>query len=469
MKFFKKHQHGKGGIMASRVIYAAFFFVFVAGVVYGAETVEVTGSPSIAVSETNTIGIGTEGYGSPVQSNSISSGEIHSSRSGYFHPFLSLGGYYTDNLFNTDNNEKSDTVAVITPGFWLARPASRQKLVDINTLNTAPGGLSLSRFRNEDERRLQTYALYRADIYEHDKYSDENHTDQRGEGMIRLALRGGLSFELADVYEKNTDPYGTGGTSDRELDKYTSNLFTGVLSYQLTPKVLLRADYGHYYLDYRADRNEYRNREDDSLSAYIYYIKTPKTSFFVQSEYIWVDYDEEINSDSDTANYYVGIEMKTSAKTRSLLKIGYSNKDYDASGVNDRDELVYEGRIDYFLTPKTSLYLRTNRRVLETDTEGFNDVLSYRTQLGYRQRITAKLRFEAAVHHINDDYSGKVTIGDEIKGRDDDRYGFVAAIGLSPRRWLNLSLGYEYEERDSNFDSEDYTSNTFFFRATAAL
>ena len=409
----------------------------------------------------DTLGVGDEGYGSPIQSDRVRSGEIYSKRAGYVHPFLSVGGFYTDNLFNDDTDEKSDWVAVMTPGVWVARPASRQKLVNINTMNTAPGGLALSRFETEPERRIQTYALYRADIREHDKYTDENRTDHRAEGMFRVALRGGLSLELDDVYEINQDPYGTGGTPDREMDKYTSNLFITTLSYKLSPKLSLRADYSNFYLNYDADRDQYRNREDNSVDTFIFYTLTPKTSIFFQAEYIWIDYDEDINSDSDEMNYFVGIRMKTSAKTRGTVKVGYGKKDYDESGLSNKEEWLGEGRFDYFFTPKTSIYLTGFRRVHETDSLGSKDVLTHRVLLGYRQRFTAKLRGEAAVYYRNDEYGGN--------DREDDYYGFTAALGFSPRSWLNFSLGYSYRDRESNLDTQDYTNNTVFMRFTAAL
>jgi hypothetical protein len=34
---------------------------------------------------------------------------------------------------------------------------------------------------------------------------------------------------------------------------------------------------------------------------------------------------------------------------------------------------------------------------------------------------------------------------------------------------MDLRLGYEYRERESNFISEDFQSNTVFVQATAAL
>ena len=430
------------------------------------ETAGAYNSPS---EKMDTIGIGTEGYGSPVRSDRIVSGEIVGVRSGYVHPFLSIGGFYTDNLFQSEKDEKSDTVAIITPGIWFASPATRQKLIEVDTMNTAPGGLALSRFRTDTNRRFQGYALYRADIREHDKYTDENRTDHRVEGSFKVSLKGGLSLEIIDVYEVDRDPYGTGGTPERELDEFNSNLFNAILAYQITPKTSLRLDYGNYYLDYDADRNLRRNRTDDTVSAYFFYDMTPKTSLFIQAEYIEIDYDEEINNDSDEMNYYIGAQMKASKKLRGRIKIGYGNKDYDSSTLDDRDEWLIEANVNYFFTPKTSIYLKGSRRVLESDSEGTNSTLSYKTQLGYRQRFTSKLRGEMSFYYVDNAYKDNLTAGPPTDNREDEEHGFIAAIGFTPKRWLNVSLGYKYENIDSNFDSNDYSSNTFFLRMTAAL
>jgi hypothetical protein len=223
----------------------------------------------------------------------------------------------------------------------------------------------------------------------------------------------------------------------------------------------LLAEYGNFYLDYDADREQYRNREDNSVDAYIFYKLTPKTSIFLQVESIWIDYDEDITSDSDEMNYFVGLQMTTSAKTRGRVKVGYGQKKYDESGLSDRDEWLVEGQFDYFFTPKTSIYLRGFRRVHETDSLGFTDILTHRVRFGYRQRFTAKLRGEAALSYRNDDYNGD--------NREDDYYSFTTALGFSPKPWLNFSLGYEYRDRDSNLDGNDYTNNTLFIRVIAAL
>jgi hypothetical protein len=425
--------------------------------------------PTETVKPEESLGLGGIGYGSPVQSDRITPGEVFDGRIGYVHPFLSVGGFHTDNLFRTPDNEKADWVAVITPGIWFSLPASHQKLLEINLLNTAPGGLDVSRFRTGTERRFQGYALYRADIREHDRFTEENRVDQHAEGLFKISLRGGLSLELLDVYEVNHDPYGTGGDTGRQLDKYSANLFNAILAYQIAPKLMIRVDYGNYTLDYSADRNSYRNRSDNTYSGYVIYQATPKTAVFVQGLYVTIDYDDNADDDNEAMNYFLGIEMKATAKTRGLFKLGYSDKKYDHDSSFDRDDFLFEGQFDYAFTPKTSIYFRGTQRVLETDQSGARSILSRRAQCGYRQRITEKLRTEAAIFYMRSKYDGDVTIGTETGKRKDNEYGAVFALGYSPARWGTITLGYEYRERNSNFDTEEYRENTVFARLTVAM
>lgn len=60
---------------------------------------------------------------------------------GYIHPFLSIEGGYSDNIFNTKENEKDDFYTTISPGLWVATPRSKEIVLNINPSNTAPGGL----------------------------------------------------------------------------------------------------------------------------------------------------------------------------------------------------------------------------------------------------------------------------------------------------------------------------------------
>jgi hypothetical protein len=394
---------------------------------------------------------------------------FNQNRMGYLHPFLSLGGYHTDNLFNTDRKEESDYATVISPGIWVALPASRQRMIEVDTLSTAPGGLEVTRFRTDSKRRFQGYGLYRADFINYDDNSDKDHTNKVAQGLLNLNLRGGLSFELLDVYKSSHDEFNSGDSVATALDKYHSNLIDGIVSYEISPKTTIRADYAIYDLDYTASRNDYRDRTDTSYSGYLFYKVSPKFVPFIQYEHIDIDYDKNIQSDSDEDNFYAGFEWRVSKKTRGLFKAGYSDKSYDDSTIDDRDEFVGEAQLDYRYSPKTSVYLRGVRRAYATDIQGTRDVLSDRIHIGYRQKLTPKVLAKASVSYVREEYDGKITVGTKTDDRTDDNYALSLELGYSLQRWLNISAGYNYENRNSNFNTEDYTSNIFFINITAAL
>lgn len=392
---------------------------------------------------------------------------LFGARTGYFHPFLSLSGFATSNLFRTASNEQSERYAVIVPGLWLALPARNQRYPEITTLNTVPGGLGLSRFTAERERRIQGYAQYQANIIKYDRYPEEDRIDHRAQGMLKFSSRGGLSLELADLYERNSDPYGTGGREERTLDTFDANLFSAILVSRLSPKVLLRADYGRYQLKYKDASNNYRNRDDNSYAGYFFFQTTPRIALFLQGEQIVIDYDEDGNDDTRHNNIYLGVQIQTSAKTRGHFKAGYGMQDY---GSKEFGDFLAEAQLDYFFTPKTSISLLGTRRTLETDQIGARSILSQRLEIGYRQRLTARWVGDAGLFFTRNDYAGTVSIGNRIaRNYYHDEYGGRVTLTFMPLNWMSLSFGDEYRERDSNFDTEDYRSNTIFLRATAAF
>lgn len=414
-----------------------------------------------------TVNAGTPGTIPSPGSQALDSADLFGARTGYLHPFLSVSSFATSNLFRTADNEQAERYAVIVPGLWLALPARTQRYPEIATLNTAPGGLGLSRFTGERERRLQGYAQYQASIIKYDRYPEEDRIDHRGQGMLKFSSRGGLSLELADLYERNSDPYGTGGREDRTLDTFDANLFSAILVNRLSSKVLLRADYGRYQLNYSDASSNYRDRSDNSYAGYFFFQSTPRTAFFLQGEHIAIDYDQDRNLDSRHNNFYLGAQIQTSAKTRGYFKAGYGMQDY---GSNESGSVLAEAQLDYFFTPRTSISLLGTRRILETDQIGASSILSHRLQVGYRQRLTARWVGDAGLFFTRNDYDGTVSIGNRIaRNYYHDEYGGQVTLGLVPLRWMSLSLGDEYRERDSNFDSEDYRSNTIFLRAAAAF
>ena len=254
------------------------------------------------------------------------SGDIFGKKGGYFHPFISIAERYEDNIFNTPDNEKDDFITVISPGIWLALPGTKKPQLDISTSTFTPGGLVQSRFRPETFRHYQTYLLYSAGLEKYADFSEQDITTHKLEGLFEYNFRGGLSIDVFDQFYRARLPQAT--LISNELDKYKTNLFDVTLSFDVTEKLALRADYTNYIVDYDAARNDPFDRTDNSLSGYIFFKFMPKTSAFVEYEFIDINYDRDILSDSIEHRFFGGIRWDVTGKSTGTIKAGYGKREF---------------------------------------------------------------------------------------------------------------------------------------------
>jgi hypothetical protein len=395
------------------------------------------------------------------------SGDVFGRKGGYVHPFLSIAEYYTDNVFNANVDKKSDFITVISPGIWLTIPHIYEKLLDIDTSSMAPGGINLSRFKPESFRRYQTYLFYGADIERFSKYSSEDVTSHKLEGLFQYNLRGGLSIELVDQYLTSHDIRGT-GLSD-ELDKYKTNLSNLILTCDALEKIKFRIDYANFHVNYDASRNDFRDRVDNAFSGYVFYKFQPKTSVFIEYEFIDINYNEGTMVNSREHHYFGGLQWDVTAKSKGSVKAGYGIKDFSGAAVGNSNDLVLEAQIDHRFTPKTSLIVKASRKTNETNISTTDFILSNSIEAEYIQRLTGKIILYVDLSYTNDNYKGDLTFGGEIKERKDDLFKGAFALQYQFKEWLKMDTGYIYMKRDSNFSDFNYTSNFIFIRLTSSL
>lgn len=390
-------------------------------------------------------------------------------RTGYLHPFISVGERYTDNFYNSESDPQSEYTTIITPGLWLVAPPSRQQLLRVNTMVAMPGGLEITRFRTETARRFQGYALYRADIEKHDRFSAEDRTNHRGEGFIHYQAPGGFSLELLDMYEQEQDPFYSGSAATNQLDRFESNLLHALVGIPLTAKTDIRADYSNYRIKYDSELNSVRQREDNEFSVRVSSQVFARSEVFLLYEHVDIDYDRELFPDSTEDHTFVGIEWKMTAKSRGRVMLGYGQKEFNDPAREDYGDPIGEARLDYRLTPKSAVYLQVIRKTNELDTPSGVGALALQVDLGYRQQLLPRLTLAADGYYLYEDYRGERVIDGLLGVREDNYYGVGLALGYTPRKWLSVDVGYRYLQRESNFPTLSYRNNSAFLRVTAAL
>jgi hypothetical protein len=388
-------------------------------------------------------------------------------KGGFLHPFLAVTEYYTDNVFFTKDNRKSDFATIISPGIWLTVPHVYERLLHIDTSNLSPGGFSLSRYRPETFRRYQAYLFYNADIERYAKYSSENAVNHRAEGLFQYNLRGGLSVDLLDQFVASHDVRGTNITTS--LDKFTSNLAGVTVSYDASYRFKFRVDYSNFLLHYVTRTNDFRNRDDNAVSGYLFYKLRPKASLFTEYEFVDIRYKTSTLPNSKEHHFFGGIEWDITAKSRGSVKAGYGLKDFQDSALGNNKDFIMEAQVDHKLTSKTSLIVKATRTTNETNVLTTDFVVSNAFGLEYLQRITGKITADAKLSFTNDNYNGNFTSGGVTKKLRNYYYNAAFALQYKFKEWLQMDLGYVFDLRDSTFEEFDYINNRIFIRLTGTL
>ena len=384
------------------------------------------------------------------------------------HPFLSITEYYTDNAFSSNKDKKGEFITVLSPGIWLTVPVELEKMSTVDTSTLSPGGLNLSRYPPDAFKRYQAYLSYVANIELHSRDSAGlNFIGHKAEGLLQYNFRGGLSLELLDQFEFSHDDFGT-GISSRELDKYKTNLLSFIATYRLSERFKLRAGYANYIVRYDDASFDFRNRDDNAFSGYIFYKFKPKTSLFVQYDFIDIQYNKDTVSNSKEHHYLGGIQWDMTAKSSGTIKAGYGFKDFTKSGVNDSKDFIMELQLSHRFTPKTSMTLAASRTTNETNISTTNYIISTAISVGYVQMLTSKLTADIQLAYTNDIYRQDLTYEDRTDQLNDKYYTASFSLRHKVKRWLDTSVGYLLSRRDSNFSEFDYTANSIFLRATGS-
>lgn len=392
---------------------------------------------------------------------------------GYFHPYLSVGGEYTDNLFNIDTNETDNFLTTITPGIWMSLPSRKEVPLKIAPNNTSAGGLqaALDDFQTFDRMNIYllgglNYRLYSSD-------SDLNDYDARLEGLFKYNLRGGLSLQIVDAYNRAQDRFDVNNLIAQSLRQYYSNIILGEADWELTEKLRTKLELSNFYLKYDDSDDAWLNRSDNALSWYGFFKYSLKTSLFVQYRYVDVSYDERTLKDSSSQYIYGGINWLSTDKTSFRFKLGYQKREFNNSEINDaveasdnadNDALALQLALDYQITTKSKVIFTLSHDIEETDSFDSLDKTVLAGNIHYEQEFNNRFTGLVNLRYENADYTQFTTAN-----RDDDRYVFTPALQYTLKDWLMARLSYTYDTRNSTLDLYEYDTNIISLTLNSAL
>lgn len=423
-----------------------------------------------------------------VSGEEATSTEMFGWRSGYVHPYLSLRGEYTDNLYNINIDEKDNFLTVIAPGIWFGLPRTKDIPVDISHHNEAIGGRRFSIPGSGSYDRAQLYFLGGLDYKSYSIDSDLNYTAWHLEGMVQYKMPAGLSFRLMDRFTHDRDRFDLGSFAPQDFSiadgevyissapsmirDYSSNQADLSVNLDMGKRFAALFNYTNFYLDYDATDDWWLDRTDNRFSLSVAYHHSAKTSVFIEYSHAFITYETDTSNDSENQFIYGGINWKGSAKSSLAAKGGYQVKQYDTFGLDDVATFSMEAHFNYLVTDKTKISLQLYKALEETDSLANRGRDTTVAKFRYDQQFTYRTRGYCEFWYEYNDYDEFTRLAGtlaEEDARKDTRFMVKPAFQYHFRDWLMAELAYSFENRNSNANLYDFTTQTVFLTLNASL
>ena len=285
--------------------------------------------------------------------------------------------------------------------------------------------------------------------------------------LLQYNLKGGLIFEVLDMYLDGHDERGEGAFGD--LDTWKSNLLGGRVTYDLGSRFRVRGEYGHFTVSYDDADNSYLDRIDDKYSAYLYYKLSGKSSIFAEYDLVDISYDQSTDLDSEEHTIWGGFRWRLSEKTIGEIKAGHLTKKYSLDSMDEQGDFVVKGWLDYELTGKSKIRLTAARTVEEPDANSSQATVFNQAKTAFIHDLTAKIQTTVEVGYGKTTYEGEYYYGGVAGEREDEKYSGRLLIDYRIQDWLGVKASYIYMDRQSSFSDLSYTDNRFLLGLSLAL
>lgn len=355
-----------------------------------------------------------------------------------FTPTLQLTETYDDNFRASGVNEESTWITTINPSFELAA----QDRLNIYKL---------------------TYA-FNSDFYH--SSSDDNNTDHHLDADAHMEFSSRSRLDLNAGYDRIESVADT--ETDGVNDKYHTYNIGGVFGYgaeSATMQFELGAN--QQWLRYDNDNgvNDDLDRDTTSLTGTAFYRVAPKTRALLELRYS--DYDYKLSTsdlDSDAVSYLVGVTWDATAKTSGTAKIGYTDKQFDSAGREDVSGNVWEIGVNWQPRSYSMISLNT-RRSLEEGSQGAEDSIdTTRYGINWNHAWSNRVSTDVSYSFTEEDY--EYTTAD---ARSDETDEFGLGLNYNLRRWVDVGVGYKYQDVDSTVASENYDRSLYQLKLTMGL
>ena len=262
-----------------------------------------------------------------------------------------------------------------------------------------------------------------------------------------------LSTEFALSYEDAVEqPGSTNGVSANAFNQFNLSQISAAIFYgtrQSIGQFVVELDYNN--IDFANTEQRFRNAEITNITGSYFYRIAPNTRLLIELVNANFDYSDTESSDDQSSQqntYSTGIEWTSSAQTTSIFRVGYQTRDFDNPAFSNANELAYS--LDLIWQPKTytQVTFGASRAGAESAIRGTADLIRTTYSIDLQHQLSSLLVFDSLIGFTQND----------ISIRTDTNTNFQLGLTYSVKHWLDVSLSYALENRQSNDSLSEYDS-----------
>lgn len=381
-----------------------------------------------------------------------------------FHPYLTLGEEYNDNINLSASNEEEDWITTIEPGIHLTYD-------NRSVAATVDYALRYRLYKNNDQDNLDRFK----DVQQANAtalfFGGRPFTVRVSEMISRVAL---------DTRDDNL-------YSDADRSTLYHLMVSPEYNWRLTPTFSMVFGYGYDRLDYV----EPAGNDSEEHTGRVSLVKTLSADAEVFARYAYRVHQSNDEEDYDRQDYTLGLTYQLGARTTASVEGGYSTVEYD-SGF-DTDTTTWLVNLSYRLSEALTYSLTYSQDFTLTALDGLTETQEATLSAVYqKESLTASAgvfwnqsdyvrenRNDEAVGvrcdlskplarnltaHLDAEYEA-AQYDDVIIDEDVNRLTLGASLDYLYRRFL-ASLGYRYRINESDINTRDYTNNILTLSGT---
>ncbi|WP_169727229.1 outer membrane beta-barrel protein [Aliagarivorans marinus] len=358
-------------------------------------------------------------------------------------PFLSLGYRYNDNITQSGEQLEGSDIVSFKP--------------------------ELNIHAERGANRYQAY--YRIDVAEYLQSSIDDYVDHRAGVSAQLIPAERHSVNVDYRFRYLHEDRGSGlsegiGEQLTQLLYVRSNDLGLLYAYggeQSRGGLEFKLGWGDKVYTRLEQLSRYRNWQERRFASKFLYRAHPAAQLFVQWRLAQRRYQHlaatQESRDNDNHYLFFGVSWEVSGSTSGEIKLGYEDKQFDSQrkGYNG---FSWEASLNYLPRDHSKLTLTTSQTAEDPDQSGdFVEQMLYRVewQHYWRDRLMSRLSYS----YLDQQYSGVE--------RDDQRDRVVLSLSYQLRRWLLISSGWRWEDKQSSRAGIGYTQNQYFLSINGTL